>query len=249
MLKVGSRGTDVVRLQKALKAAGLNVGKADGVFGAKTKAAVASYQRAHHLSVDGVVGKNTGSKLLKQRNSDGWDGANDRPSRTSASARPAAASPGRRASDSASAAADSTPQATAASSVNGVPVTNSMRRFAATAKQTALGMNGYHGRGQCAKGVNRSILKSFGIRNYGNGNQIDNNLPKSKFRQLNISLKDALKIPGLVLTWERTSTPKGKIYGHTAITLGDGKGSASDFVERNTLAAGGRSGFKVFQPI
>ena len=44
-----------------------------------------------------------------------------------------------------------------ASSVSGIPVTDKMRRFAETARQTALGMNGYRSKGQCAKGVNRSI--------------------------------------------------------------------------------------------
>ena len=63
-------------------------------------------------------------------------------------------------------------------------------------------------------------------------------------------LAQALKTPGLVLTWERTSTRLGSIYGHTAITLGDGHSSASDFIERNTLAgAQSRSGLRIFAPI
>ena len=97
-------------------------------------------------------------------------------------------------------------------------------------------------------GVSRAIQNAFGFKVWGNGNQIDNNLPKNKFKQVNLSLEEALKIPGLVLTWEKTSSRLGSIYGHTAITTGDGRSSVSDFIERNTLGAGGRSGFKVFMP-
>jgi hypothetical protein len=65
-----------------------------------------------------------------------------------------------------------------------------------------------------------------------------------------MSLEQALKTPGLVLTWEKTSTAAGSIYGHTAITAGDGLTSYSDFIESNTLAgSSGRSGLKIFAPI
>jgi len=82
----------------------------------------------------------------------------------------------------------------------------------------------------------------------GNGNQIDNNLPRDKFRQVNLSLEEALKIPGAVLTWEATSTELGSIYGHTAISAGNGHTSYSDFIETNTTN-NGRTGFKVFLPV
>jgi peptidoglycan hydrolase-like protein with peptidoglycan-binding domain len=36
----------------------------DGVFGAKTKAAVVAFQRAHHLTADGVAGATTWSALI-----------------------------------------------------------------------------------------------------------------------------------------------------------------------------------------
>ena len=111
-------------------------------------------------------------------------------------------------------------------------------------------MGGYRGRGRCATGVSETIRRSLGISVSGNGNQIDNNLPRDKFREVHMSLEEALRTPGLVLTWEQTSTRLGSRYGHTAITLGDGHSSASDFVERNTLAAeSGRRGLKIFQPI
>ncbi|WP_434348124.1 LysM peptidoglycan-binding domain-containing protein [Myxococcus virescens] len=123
-----------------------------------------------------------------------------------------------------------------------------MRRLADAARSAAMGMGGYNSQGLCATGVSRAIRNALGIGVSGNGNQIDNNLPRDKFKQVNMSLEEALKIPGLVLTWESTSTRLGSIYGHTAVTLGDGHSSASDFIERNTTNSG-RTGFKVFMPI
>ncbi|MFT3710724.1 MAG: LysM domain-containing protein [Archangium sp.] len=122
--------------------------------------------------------------------------------------------------------------------------------LAAAARRTAMSMGGYNSQGLCATGVSRAILATYGIKVWGNGNQIDNNLPRNKFKQINIPLSEALKIPGLVLTWEKTSTRLGSIYGHTAITLGDGHSSASDFIENNTLAGNAsRQGLKIFAPI
>jgi peptidoglycan hydrolase-like protein with peptidoglycan-binding domain len=50
-------------LQYLLSARGAKL-TVDGVFGPKTKAAVASFQRAHHLTVDGVVGAKTWGALI-----------------------------------------------------------------------------------------------------------------------------------------------------------------------------------------
>jgi murein DD-endopeptidase MepM/ murein hydrolase activator NlpD len=123
-------------------------------------------------------------------------------------------------------------------------------KLAAAGRAAAMGMGGYQSQGLCATGVSRAIRSAMGISVHGNGNQIDNNLPRNKFKQVNISLAEALKIPGLVLTWEHTSTRLGSIYGHTAITSGDGHTSTSDFIERNTLAgAAHRTGLKIFAPI
>lgn len=128
--------------------------------------------------------------------------------------------------------------------------TGGSRALAEAGRRAALGMGGYNSQGLCATGVSRAIQDAMGIKVWGNGNQIDNNLPSGKFRQVNMSLEEALKTPGLVLTWEKTSSRLGSIYGHTAITSGDGRSSYSDFIERNTLAAqGGRSGLKIFVPI
>ncbi len=143
------------------------------------------------------------------------------------------------------AAQDATRVATPTPSASGTAL---QRRLADAARQTALSMGGSRSLGQCAKGVNRAILSAMGFRNYGHANQIDNNLPRSRFRELHIPLEQALRTPGLVLTWERTSTAAGRRYGHTAITAGDGHTTYSDFVERNTSNRG-RSGLRIFMPI
>jgi len=130
-----------------------------------------------------------------------------------------------------------------------IRATPAMQKLARAGHSAAMSIGGYKSQGLCATGVSRAIQNAFGFKVWGNGNQIDNNLPKDKFKQVNLSLAEALKIPGLVLTWEKTSSRLGSIYGHTAITTGDGKSSVSDFVESNTLGAGGRSGFKVFMPV
>jgi LysM repeat protein len=128
-------------------------------------------------------------------------------------------------------------------------VTPAMRKLANAGRAAAMSMGGYHSQSLCATGVSRAIQNAFGVKVWGNGNQIDNNLPRDKFKQVNMSLAEALKTPGLVLTWERTSSAAGQKYGHTAITTGDGRSSVSDFIERNTLGATGRSGLKIFRPI
>lgn len=63
-LRKGSKGTQVKVLQFLLNEKGHNAGAADGIFGANTLNAVKAFQKAAGLAVDGVVGKNTWSKLL-----------------------------------------------------------------------------------------------------------------------------------------------------------------------------------------
>ena len=58
-LRRGSKGTEVTRLQAALNALGYDCGEADGIFGAKTEAAVRNFQRDHSLTVDGIAGRMT----------------------------------------------------------------------------------------------------------------------------------------------------------------------------------------------
>lgn len=65
-LEYGDDGNAVKALQGALIALGYNCGSAgaDGDFGNGTKAAVVKYQQNNKLSADGVVGKDTWTKLL-----------------------------------------------------------------------------------------------------------------------------------------------------------------------------------------
>lgn len=62
-LRQGSRGPSVVDLQRRLAKAGFSPGTADGVFGARTGAAVKSFQRSRSLTADGVVGPQTWRSL------------------------------------------------------------------------------------------------------------------------------------------------------------------------------------------
>jgi hypothetical protein len=130
-----------------------------------------------------------------------------------------------------------------------VGVSADQRKLAAAGLAAAKSMGGYSSQGLCATGVSRAISSSLGIWVSGNGNQIDNNLPRDKFKEVHMSLQEALKIPGLVLTWEHTSSALGSKYGHTAITTGDGHTSASDFIERDTLgSSSARTGLRIFVP-
>ncbi|MBQ6539892.1 MAG: peptidoglycan-binding protein [Oscillospiraceae bacterium] len=63
-LKEGSRGDSVKALQILLNGYGFNCGDVDGHFGPRTKAAVKKFQNARKIESDGVVGKDTWSKLL-----------------------------------------------------------------------------------------------------------------------------------------------------------------------------------------
>lgn len=63
-LRNGSKGTQVRVLQWLLNENGYNAGTVDGIFGANTQKAVKAFQKARGLEVDGVVGKNTWTKLL-----------------------------------------------------------------------------------------------------------------------------------------------------------------------------------------
>ena len=66
ILKHGSRGADVKKLQKLLNARGLSPHPIviDGVFGPTTLTAVKKFQRQAHLHIDGVVGGKTWDRLF-----------------------------------------------------------------------------------------------------------------------------------------------------------------------------------------
>lgn len=63
VLKRGSRGDEVVTLQKKLKQWGYYDGSVDGVFGAGTEKAVQYFQRKNGLVADGTVGTKTAAAL------------------------------------------------------------------------------------------------------------------------------------------------------------------------------------------
>ena len=62
-LKEGSKGAAVTEAQKLLIKHGASI-KADGDFGAKTKAAVIAFQKSKKLSADGIIGPKTWKALL-----------------------------------------------------------------------------------------------------------------------------------------------------------------------------------------
>ena len=59
LLKVGSRGPEVTKVQEAL---GLD---SDGIFGLMTKAAVEEWQNKNKLNADGIVGPKTYAAMIK----------------------------------------------------------------------------------------------------------------------------------------------------------------------------------------
>lgn len=67
-LSKGDKGDKVRVLQELLLGRGYDLGTygADGDFGATTHRRVAEFQALHHLSADGIVGKNTWRKLLRE---------------------------------------------------------------------------------------------------------------------------------------------------------------------------------------
>ena len=62
-LEPGSEGTEVLDLQEGLAALGYDVGGADGVYGSATANAVAAFQAAEGLPVDGTLGPETRAAL------------------------------------------------------------------------------------------------------------------------------------------------------------------------------------------
>lgn len=67
VINSGANGNITTLIQKRLIEFGISCGKygADGSYGASTKAAVINFQKMNGLYPDGIVGKNTWSKLLK----------------------------------------------------------------------------------------------------------------------------------------------------------------------------------------
>ena len=65
MLQAGATGKITKILQQRLTNLGFNTKGVDGVFGQNTKQAVMNFQKSRNLLVDGIVGKNTWTELLK----------------------------------------------------------------------------------------------------------------------------------------------------------------------------------------
>lgn len=63
LLRKGSRGTEVTKLQTALKKLNFDPGAIDGIFGSKTEEAVINFQKSHQLLPDGIVGEKAWAKL------------------------------------------------------------------------------------------------------------------------------------------------------------------------------------------
>lgn len=59
ILRYGSTGTAVVKLQQALKSQGILNGSADGIYGSMTRGAVVKFQTAKKISIDGIAGNQT----------------------------------------------------------------------------------------------------------------------------------------------------------------------------------------------
>lgn len=65
VLRLGMRGEAVVGLQERLRALGFLQGRADGVFGPETQAAVKAAQEEYQLQADGVVGSQMWILILR----------------------------------------------------------------------------------------------------------------------------------------------------------------------------------------
>ena len=66
LLKYGSKGEEVRILQLRLAELGYLTGEADGIYGDDTREAVRAFQRRNGLSVDGIAGKQTQTRLYSE---------------------------------------------------------------------------------------------------------------------------------------------------------------------------------------
>ena len=62
---MGSKGNEVMELQKLLNSLGFNCGTPDGKFGLKTKLAVVKFQVKNGIKANGIVGPLTRDALNK----------------------------------------------------------------------------------------------------------------------------------------------------------------------------------------
>lgn len=62
----GTRGYDVMQLQKDLNYLGYSAGQVDGIYGWQTTQAVKNFQRNNGLKVDGITGRQTAMAIINQ---------------------------------------------------------------------------------------------------------------------------------------------------------------------------------------
>ncbi len=91
-LKQGSTGNAVKEMQERLIALGYLSGKADGIFGAKTFAALVAFQKANRLTADGIFGVKT-QKALSSSSAKTATGATAAPTTVTATATPKPTAP------------------------------------------------------------------------------------------------------------------------------------------------------------
>ncbi|MBD1882524.1 peptidoglycan-binding domain-containing protein [Microcoleus vaginatus] len=63
-IKLGSRGSEVIELQAALKLLGFYAGTVDGIFSQSTARAVSQFQETAGLAPDAIVGQDTWNRLF-----------------------------------------------------------------------------------------------------------------------------------------------------------------------------------------
>ena len=63
VVRLGSRGAEVMTVQRGLLEAGFYKGEINGIFGPRTRAAVIQFQRSRGLKADGIAGSTTLSAL------------------------------------------------------------------------------------------------------------------------------------------------------------------------------------------
>lgn len=66
VIRRGSRGEPVIRLQRMLNAVGFAAGRADGIFGGQTENALRAYQQFKQLTIDGVAGPEVWDTLAQE---------------------------------------------------------------------------------------------------------------------------------------------------------------------------------------
>lgn len=86
LLRLGSRGQEVYKMQQKLKEYGYLSGAVDGIFGRQTLEAVKKFQAANGLVVDGIAGPKTLSKLYQNPSANPGNSNNNSGSKSEASA-------------------------------------------------------------------------------------------------------------------------------------------------------------------